>query len=113
MAEIETSKRSRQWKGVSAEGVDIYLPWDAPVEVPSRTFAFGQVEGAEEAIALNVERAGEAIAPNVGERAGDGGGDRDGGDEGSTTSSGSIDSVQVNSALLAVKSQYMHQNQRK
>ena len=43
--------------------------------MPSRTFAFGQVEGAEEAIVPNVERAGEAIAPNVGERAGDGGGD--------------------------------------
>ena len=34
-AEIETFKCSRRWKGVSAEGVDIYLPWDAPVEVPS------------------------------------------------------------------------------
>ena len=81
--------------------------------MPSRTLVFGQVKGAEEAIAPNVERAGEAIAPNVGERAGDGGGDRDGGDEGGTTSSGSIDSVQVNSVLLAVKSQYMRQNQRK
>ena len=61
-------------------------------------------------------------APNVkGERACDGNGDKngDGGDDGGdgskggTTSSGSIDSVQVNSALLAVKSQYMRQSQRK
>ena len=81
--------------------------------MPSQTFAFGQVEGAEEAIATNVERAGEAIAPNVGERAGNGGGDQDGGDKGGTTSGGSVDSVQVNSALLAVKSQYMRQNRRK
>ena len=112
MAEIETSKCFRRWKGVSAEGVDVYLPWDAPVEVPSRTFAFGQVEGAEEAIAPNVERAGEVIAPNVGERAGDSGGDRDGGDVDGTTSGDTIDSTRAEGTWLAEKSQHMRQSQR-
>ena len=40
-AEIETPKPTRRWKRVSVEGVDVYLPWDVPVEMPSRTFAFG------------------------------------------------------------------------
>ena len=45
-------------------------------------FAFGQVKDADQAIVLNLERAGEAIVPNVGKRAGNGDGDVD-----STTSS--------------------------
>ncbi|KIM67352.1 hypothetical protein SCLCIDRAFT_21202 [Scleroderma citrinum Foug A] len=81
-AENKRGNRSRRWKGVSTEGADVYLPWDVPVEVPSRTFVFGQVEGAE-----------EAIAPNVDKRAGDGGGDRDGGDVDGTTSGDTIDST--------------------
>ena len=61
--------------------------------MPSRTFAFGQVEDADPAIVPNLERAGEAIAPSVeGERAGDGDGDGSGdGQDGSvdSTTSGS------------------------
>ena len=87
-AKIKTPKPTRQWKRVSVEGVDVYLPWDVPVEVPSRTFAFGQPESGAEPIAASVE----------GERAGDGGGDRDGDDRGDgdvdgMTSGNSVDST--------------------
>ncbi|KIM51939.1 hypothetical protein SCLCIDRAFT_33037 [Scleroderma citrinum Foug A] len=89
-----TPEPIRRWRKVSVEGTDVYLLWDAPVEVPSQMFAFGQAEGADQAIALNFERAGEAIAPNVGKTARDGNGDSDGddGDVDSTTSSGNVDS---------------------
>ena len=87
-AEIVMSKPTRRWKRVSIEGVDVYLPWDAPVEVLSRTFAFGQVKGADEAIAPIAE--GETA-----EGAGNGGGDRDGydGDGDGMASSSNADST--------------------
>ena len=59
--EIATAKPASQWRKVSVKDTDVYLPWDVPVEVPSQTFAFGQAEDADQAIALNLERAGEAI----------------------------------------------------
>ena len=58
------------------------------------------------------------IAPDIeGETAegnGDGDGDRygDNGDGNGITSGGSVDSVRVNAALLAVESQYMRQDRR-
>ena len=70
-------------------------------------FVFRQVEDADQAIALNLERAGEAIAPNVGKRAGDGDGDVDG-----TTSGGGIHSMRVKAALLAIGSQHLCQTRR-
>ena len=81
-----------------------------PVEVLGRTFEFGRLE-----------RAGEAIAPDVegemAEGAGDGDGGRDGGDDGidsnGTTSSGHIDSNRVEEALLAIESQRMRYSRRK
>ena len=113
--EIVTPKSIGRWRNVSVEDVDVYLPWDAPVEVPSRTFAFGQVEDADQAIAPNLERAGEAIAPNMGETArdGDGDGDGDDGDMDGATSSGDVDLNRVEEALLAVESQYVHQDRRR
>ena len=83
----------------------MYAPWDVPIEVSKTTgqwIVFGRVKSGDMAIVPNIE----------GEGAGDGGDDGGDGDEGSTTSGGSIDSVRVNSVLLAVKSQYMHQSQR-
>ena len=82
----------------------MYVPWNAPVEAPGRTFAFGELENAVEAIVPNVE----------GERAGDGDGDRDGdvGGMDGTTSGVSVDSIRVNEALLAVGSQHTHQTRR-
>ena len=59
------SKRSSRWRRVSADDITVYIPWNTPVEMPGRTFAFGQLE-----------RAGEAIVPSVeGETDGDGDGD--------------------------------------
>ena len=112
--ENETPEPIRRWRKVSVEDTDVYLPWDVPVEVPSRTFAFGQVEDADQAIAPNLERAGEAIAPNVGETAHNGNGDGDGddGDMDGATSSGDVNSNRVEEALLAVESQYMRQGRR-
>ena len=52
------------------------------------------------------------IAPNVGERAGDSGGDRDGGDVDGTTSGDTIDSTRAEGTWLAEKSQHMRQSQR-
>ena len=99
-AEIEPSKHPRRWRRVSADDISVYLPGNMPVEALDRTFAFGQLESGETAIAPNVE----------GKRACNGDGERN--SEGGTTSSGSIDSVRVNSALLAVKSQYMRRGRR-
>ena len=114
MLENEMPEPICQWRKVSVEDTDVYLPWDAPVEVPSRMFVFGQAEDADQAIAPNLERAGEAIAPNVGETArdGNGNGDSDNGDVDGTTSSGDVDSNRVEEVLLAVESQYMCQGRR-
>ena len=78
-----------------------------PVEALSRTFAFGEAESGDEAIAPDIE--GETAEGN-----GNGDGDRygDNGDSDGITSGGSIDSIRVNVALLAVESQYMRQDQR-
>ena len=85
-----------------AGDVNMYLPLDAPIEVPSRMFAFGQVEGADEVIAPSFECEGT----------GDGDGDRDGDDGGvgGTMSGSGIHSIQVNAVLLAGDSQHMHQS---
>ena len=63
--EIETPKPAIQWRRISVEGVDVYIPQNAPVEALGQTFEFGQVEGRDKAIAPSVE----------GERACDGDGD--------------------------------------
>ena len=87
----------------------MHLLWNAPIEALSRTFAFGQLESGD-----------KAIAPDVGsERAEDGNGNRNGngngnqyGDDGDgddTTSGSSVDSNRVNAALLAEESQHMRQ----
>ena len=103
-AQIETAKPTGRWKRVSVDDVDVYLPWGAPVEMPSRTFAFGWLESGETAIAPDIE----------GERARNSDDDRDGdvGGVDGTTSGSSVDSIQVNEALLAVESQHVRQTRR-
>jgi len=98
--EIATPKPTIRWKKVSAGGIDIYVPQNAPIEATSRIFVFGRVESEDEAIAPSLE----------GERAGDGdgdgnGGDGDDGDADGTTSSDGVDSTRVNAAQLATDSQ--------
>ena len=68
-----------------------------PVEALGRTFAFGEAESGDEAIAPSVE----------GERAGDDDGDMDG-----MTSSDDVDSKRVEAALLAGDSQHTRQSRR-
>ena len=108
--EIETAMRTYQWRRVSVEDVDIYLPWNTPIVVPRRRIVFGEAESGDEAIAPRFE--GEGAGKGNGDRNGDGGDDGGDGDEGGTTSGSSVDSVRVNSAQLAVKSQYMRQGRR-
>ncbi|KIM65557.1 hypothetical protein SCLCIDRAFT_22720 [Scleroderma citrinum Foug A] len=63
-AEIEFPKRSYRWRKVSVGNIDVYVPWNVPIEVLGRAFEFREVESA-----------GKAIAPIVeGERAGNGDG---------------------------------------
>ena len=95
------------WRGVSIDDIDVYIPLNAPIEVPRRRIVFGQVESRDMVIALSVE----------GERAVKGDGDRDSDDRGvgnvdGTTSGGDVDSKRVEAALLAGDSQRMHQNRR-
>ena len=102
--EIKRSESTRRWRRVSVKDVDIYIPWNVPIEALGQTFEFGQAESGVEAIAPIVE--GETV-----EGAGDCDGDRDG-DDGSvdgTTSGSDIDSKQVEVVLLTGDSQHMRQ----
>ena len=61
--ENKTPEPTNQWKSVSIDNVDVYIPWNAPVEVLGQTFVCGQVESGDKVIVLS----------NVkGKRAGDG-----------------------------------------
>jgi len=101
--DIATPKPTIQWKKVSAGGIDVYVPQNAPIEAASRIFVFGRPESRDEAIAPSLE----------GERAGHGDGDGNGGDgEGDTTSGGDVDSKRVDTALLAGDSQLECQSRR-
>jgi len=100
--DIATAKLPRRWRKVSIGGGDVYVPFNAPIAIPMRRIVFGRPESGDEAIAPSLE----------GERAGDGDGDGnrgdgDDGDANGTTSGGDADSMRVEAALLAAKSQYM------
>ena len=108
--EIATAKPIGLWRAVSADDIHVYIPLNAPVAAPSRNFVFGQVESRDELIVVSVE--GERAGGCDGRRNGGSGDDGRSGSEGGTTSGGSIDSVRVNEALLAVGSQHMRQTRR-
>ena len=97
--EIEMPERAYQWRKVSVNNVNVYVPWTTLVEVlksASRKLTFGQAKNNCDAdCARDVE--GET--------------DDGDGDTGGTTSGSSIDSAQVNKALLAVGSQHRRQCQ--
>ena len=109
-AEIAMSKPICRWRSVSIEDIDMYVPWNVPIEVLGRAFEFGEVESAGKAIAPIVEgeRAGDG---DGGRNRGDGDDERDGDGDG-MTSGGSVDSTRVNEALLAGKSQHTRQTRR-
>jgi len=94
---IATPKCTYQWKRVSVGDGDVYLLQNTPIDRTGRIFVFGQAESAGEAVVARV----------VDETAGDGNGRRNGGDGdvNGTTSSGNVDSTQVEAALLATDSQ--------
>jgi len=105
--DIATAKLPRRWRKVSIGGGDVYVPFNAPIAIPMRRIVFGRPESGDEAIAPSLE----------GERAGDGDGngnrgDGDDGDANGTTSGGDADSMRVEAALLAAKSQYMRYRPR-
>ena len=101
---IEMSGPIKRWKRVSANNINVYALLNAPIDTPSRSFVFGQVEGGDELIvARDVE----------GKRAGDGDSNRGEDGEDDTTSSGHINSNRVEKALLAGDSQYQRQGRRK
>ena len=91
MPEIKQSESTHRWRRVSVEDVDIYVPWNAPVEASGRTFEFRELEGGDKAIVLR----------NIEEMAEDGDGNQNGGDRGDkgdgdvddTTSGGSVHSM--------------------
>ena len=64
-----TSGSTYRWRRVSINKIDVYLPWNVPVEALGQTFEFGEVESRDKAIAPSLE----------GEIAGDGDGDGDSG----------------------------------
>jgi len=99
--DIAMPKVARRWRRVSVNNGDMYVPWNAPIAIPSRKIVFGRVKSGDKAIvpSLEGERAGDSD--------GDGnGGDGDDGDANSTTSGGDADSMRVEAVLLAAKSQY-------
>ena len=101
--EVGRPEPTYQWRKISVGNVDVYVPWNMPVEAlgtMKRTIAFGQVKSGDEAIAPSIED----------ERADDGVGNQDGD---GTTSGGSVDSMRVNATLLAVESQHLRWSRRK
>ena len=103
--ENRTLESIRRWSRVSIDNINIHLPWNAPIEAPGRTFAFGLFGSGD-----------KAIAPSVGgERAGTGDGNQnsDDGDVDDMTSSGSVDSIRVKAALQAGETQQMCYSRRK
>jgi len=93
-----------RWRKVSIGGGDVYVPFNAPIAIPTRRIVFGRPESGDEAIAPSVE----------GERAGDGNSDgyKGDGDVDGTMSSGHIDSSRVEEALLAAESQHTRYSSR-
>jgi len=97
MRETATPKSTYRWRRVSVDGINVYVPLNAPIDDSSRMFVFERVEGGVEQIVARV----------VDETTGDGNGRWNGGDGSvdGTTSGNSIDLTQVNAALLATDSQ--------
>ena len=100
-------KCTYHWRKVNAEDTDVYVPVDAPIETTSRTFVFGWLESGDKLIAASVE--GERASEGGGNRDEDDGGDRD---VDGTASGSDVDSNRVEAALLAGDSQHANQSRR-
>ena len=71
-------KRAIHWRRVNVDEIDVYLPWNTPVEVLGRTFVFGRFKSRDKPIAANIKS----------KRAEDGDGNVDG-----TMSGGGVHSI--------------------
>ena len=69
MHEIVTPEPTIQWRKVNTEEINVYVPWDVPVEALGQMFVFGEAQSRIEVIALGFEGEG------TGEGDGDGGRD--------------------------------------
>ena len=51
-----------RWRRVRIDDVDVYVPRNAPIKVPSRTVALGQVDSGDDLTAATLEdkRAGDS-----------------------------------------------------
>ena len=101
---IATPRSACRWRRVSIDVINIYVPLNAPIVVPSRKFIFGQVEGGDEHMA----------ARELEERAGNGEGDQNesDGDVDGTTNGGSVNSIRVEAARLATENQHIRYSRR-
>ena len=52
MCKVAMCRPTSRWRRVSVKDIDVYIPWNMPVEAPGRTFEFRLVETAGEAIAV-------------------------------------------------------------
>ena len=104
MHETRPPEPTIRWRKVSIEDIDVYIPWNAPIEALGQTLAFGQVESAGGRMTTDFE--GEGAGDSDDNRVGE-----DGGVDG-TTSGGGVHLRRVNAALLAAGSQHMRWNRR-
>ena len=98
--ETETAKRPGRWKHVSDERNNVYVPRNAPIEVPGTrnresVFEEEEVLGADEKPAVSIE--GETVGDSNKKQSGDVDG---------TISGGNVDSKCVEVARLAAESQH-------
>ena len=92
-------KSTYQWRKVSVNNIGAYVLRSVPVEALGRTFEFGEAQSRVEAIVSSID------GGDVKERACNRNGDD--GDVDDMTSGGSVDSIRVEAAQLATKSQHM------
>ena len=90
------------WRRVNVDEINVYLPWNAPVQALGQMFIFGRFKSGDEQIAANVES--ERAEDGDGDQNGGAGDDRGNGDVDGTTSGGGVHLIRVNAALLAGKS---------
>ena len=107
MTKVATFKHTYRRRMVSVNDSDVYLPSNAPIEVPGRTFTFRELESGDEAIAPSLK--GERVVEGDGDQSR---GDSDDSDGDNTESGGSVDSQRVEGARLSTESQYTRQSQR-
>ena len=97
--EIATAKPTYQWKWISIDNTDVYVPWNVPVKAlgtANRMLVFGKPDSGDEVIAPRyVEEMAEGACNGIGDQ------DRDDVDRDGMASSGNADLMRVNGVRLA------------